>query len=211
MSNGDEFYQPPGQQFEPGDVFVRMPFFSLKYPLSYWRMRQNDPASATLLDRGHSDPRPDTDSPKTSLDLQTVMLLSHGCEVDRVLRQEPPVRRHWLGAPIRPLRDCGDRTQERLRARTQPNGFYLPPSQFIGNEELYVDLRKITPITCQYFLDTNRLASLTQQAQKSLFAQLGVFFSGYALYLGPFNCPKCGTEIDASQFRLESVDEPHIE
>jgi hypothetical protein len=139
------------------------------------------------------------------------MLLSHGCEVDRVLRREPPDRRHWLAAPIHSLRECGERTQQRTRDRTQPNRFYLPPSPYTENEERCVDLRKITPINAQYFRDSVRVCSLKTEPQKALFAHLGVFFSGYALYITPIACPTCTTEIDASRFRVESGDEPDME
>lgn len=211
MPYQDDFYQPPGPQFEPGDVFLKIPFPSLKYPLTYWRMRPNDPKTAGLFDTAHDDPRPGTDSPKSSVELKTVMLLSHGCEVDRVLKWEPPDRRHWLAAPLCLLKGCLEKTRQRTRDRVQPNKFYLPPSPYTDNEEFFVDLRKITPVNCKYFLDATHLCSLTGQAQKALFAQLGVFFSGYALYITPISCPACGTQIDASRFRLDSGDEPDAE
>jgi hypothetical protein len=211
MPHQDDFYMPPGQQFEPGDIFLSVPFLSLKYPLAYWRMRQNEPQTASLFDSEHAEPRASTDTPRSSVELRAVILVSHGCEVDRVLRKENLQRNYWLAAPIHPIKDCGEKTINRIRNRTQPNRFYLPPSPYTDDKELCVDLRKITPINCQYFVDSNRLCSLTEQAQEALFAQLGFFFSGSALYIGPVECPSCGTELDASQFKAESNDEADFE
>lgn len=213
MPYSDDFYVPPGSQLEPGDIFSKIPFPSLKFPLSYFRIRGNDPRSATLFDMTHGEPRPETDSPKSSVELKTVMLVSHGCEVDRVLRLEQlqTDRRHWLAAPVHPLRDCGQKTQQRTREGTQPNRFYLRPSPYTNGEELCVDLRKITPINCTYFLNSDRICSVTEEARKALFSRLGVFFSGYALYLQPIPCPTCGAEIDPSQFQLSSGEEPDTE
>ncbi len=208
MTYSDDFYTPPGSQFEPGDVFSGIPFPSLKFPLTYFRIRSKNPDTATVFDmHKHGNPE-GGDSPKCSVDLRTVMLVSHGCEVDRVLRYKEPLdRRHWLAAPILPLSGCSQLTQQRTRDGTQPNRFYLPPSPYTDNEGQYADLRKITPINCRYFLDTTRVCSITEDARKALFSRLGVFFSGYSLYLQPIECPACKTAIDPSQFQIPSSEE----
>lgn len=207
----DDFYTSPGEQFEPGDIFLDLPFVSLKYPLRYWRAQANDPSKATLCDLEHGEPRPDRDTARSSLERRSMMLLSHGCEIDRVLRKEPPQRRVWLAAPVLPLADCNPDTQRRTREGNQPNRFYLRPSQYTGADELCVDFRKITPIICQYFIESTRCCSLTENARKFLFSKLGVFFSGYALYLGPIECPVCETPLDISQFLVASAEEPDNE
>lgn len=212
MAYSDDFYAPPGSQLEPGDIFSKIPFPSLKYPLTYFRIRGSDPKTATVFDSEHGEPTPGTDSAKSSLELRTVMLVSHGCEVDRVFRQkEPPERRHWLAAPIGPVSGCKEKTQERTRNGIQPNRFFLRPSEYTNGEELCVDLRKITPINCKYFMDSKRVCSLTDAARKALFSHLGVFFSGYALYLQPVPCPHCGTTFDLADFSVPSYDEEDIE
>jgi hypothetical protein len=211
MAPSDDFYATPGSQLEPGDIFPKIPLPILKYPLSYFRIRANEPKTATLFDMEHGDPQAGKDSPKSSVELRAVMLVSHGCEVDRVIRQEPPERRHWLAAPIHPLKDCSEKTQQRTRDRIQPNRFYLPPSPCTGGQELCVDLRKITPINCKYFLDAERSCAISEVARKALFSLLGVFFSGYALYLQSIPCPNCGAEIDPSRFRVPSGEEPDID
>jgi len=173
----DEFYAPPGQQLEPGDVFLRAPFPLLKYPLTYWRMRANDPQTASLHGLDHGSPQPGTDSPKSSIELRKVMLVSHGCEVDRIHKlNEPTNKRYWLVAPVLPLANSGPKTQQRTRERNNPSKFYLPPSEYSADQELYVDLRRITPVNCQYLLDSVRLHALTPSAQKALFAHWGLLF-----------------------------------
>jgi hypothetical protein len=211
MEFHDDFYAPPGPQFEPGDLFSDIPFPSLKYPLTYFRVQvRKNPSLADVFTVRAQGPPKGGDSPKGSVELRTVMLVSHGCEVDRVIRRgEPPDRRHWLAAPVLPLGECKEGTQARTREGTQPNRFYLRPSSYTSGEELCVDLRKITPINCQYFLDSARICSLTEAARKALFAHLGVFFSGYALHIQPIDCPFCGTPIDATQFVVPSEAEPN--
>jgi len=211
MPDEDDFYASPGEQFEPGDIFIRLPFVSLKYPLRYWRAQGNDPNKATLCDLEHGEPRPNQDTPKSSLEHRSMMLLSHGCEIDRVLKKEDPRRRVFLAAPVLPLAECNPETQTRTREGNQPNRFYLRPSQYTGESELCVDFRKITPIIAQYFIDSDRTCSLSENARKFLFSKLGVFFSGYALYLGPIECPVCETPFDVSQFLVPSGDEPDNE
>ena len=96
--------------------------------------------------------------------------------------------------------------QQRTRENRQPNKFYLRPSQY-DNHEWYLDLRKITPVQCRYFLSAKKLFSLTLTARAALCSSLGVFFSGLALYQGPICCPGCNQEIDGSKFVVQSHDE----
>ena len=88
-----------------------------------------------------------------------------------------------------------------------PSRLYLPVCNYIVDEEKGVDLRKITPITSLYFLDAKSIGSLTANAQHAHSGRIGVFFSGYALYLGPLPCPHCGGSIDGSEFQIPSNDE----
>ncbi|HLW80222.1 MAG TPA: hypothetical protein VKU44_11555, partial [Terriglobia bacterium] len=183
----------------------------------YLRIRHStDPGIATVFDAAEHGAPQGGDIPKSSVEYKTVMLVSHGCELDRVLvRGEPPERRHWLAAPVHPLSAAREQTQQRTREGGQPNRFYLRPSRYTGEHELCVDLRKITPINCQYFIEaaetSRRVCSLTEQARAALFSHLGVFFSGRALYLQPIPCPHCGNEVDSSQFQVSSGDEPDID
>jgi hypothetical protein len=215
MATESDYYTPPGSEIEPGDVFLEMPFPALKYPLTFFRVNRNkDPKAAQLFTPEESEPS-GGDCPRSSMDLRAVMLLSHGCEVERVVKREDPTKRHWLCAPILPLEDCSDEMKVRIREGRQPNRFYMPAASFTGGAEMQVDLRKITPINCQYFVDAEndqrRVASLTATARLELHAQLGVFFSGLALYVQEIPCPGCGLPIDPTLFQIRSDDEPDID
>ena len=216
MTDQDEFYTSPGSEIEPGDIFLDIFFPALKYPLAYFRINYTkNNKVGHLLTPEESKVQPG-DSPRGSVEPRTVMLVSHGCEVERVLRSEDSTKRHWLAAPVLPLEKCAsEKMKDRVRKGTQPNRFYLPPTDYLRGGEWQVDLRKITPINCQFFVDADvngrRLCSLSETAKLELHSQLGVFFSGLALYIQSIPCPSCGAEIDPTLFQVESGQEPDDE
>jgi hypothetical protein len=215
MADSNEFYCPPGSEIEPGDVFLDIPFPSFKHPLTFFRVNPNkDPKSAQVFTPEETALKTG-DSPRGSVELRPVMLLSHGCEVERVLRHENPQRRQWLAAPIILLDECNDKMKARTREGTQPNRFFLPAAKFLDEKEGQVDLRKITAINCQYFLDADRqgkrILALSEIARLELHIQIGVFFSGLALYVQGISCPECGALIDPTQFQIPSEGEPDVD
>jgi len=148
----DSFYTPPGEILEQGDVFLEIPFPVSKFPLQFFRPSIKQKGMAQLYssdDPEPVDPKPG-DSLKGTFDFKTVMLVSHGCEVEQVEREKATERRAWLAAPLAVLSECSSAMQQRTRENRQPNKFYLRPSRYDGGE-WYVDLRKITPIQCRYF------------------------------------------------------------
>lgn len=215
MATEQDYYTSPGSEIEPGDVFLDIPFPALKHPLTLFRINVKEDSKTAFVFSLEETSVHSGDSPRCSLELRTVMLLSHGCEVERVTRGEDPTKRHWLAAPILPLSACKEEMRTRVREGRQPNRFYLPGGSFNSGEEMQVDLRKITPINCQYFLEaeeaSKRVTSLTGTARLELHSQLGVFFSGLALYIQAIPCPECGALIDPSQFRIDSDYEADTE
>jgi hypothetical protein len=204
-----DFYQPPGGEISPGDVFVGLPFSLLRFPLAYFRLRRKlteDTAIAELLTPDKAPPK-EGDSPKTTLLPRSAMLLSHGCEVEKLLNKQSLDRRYWLAAPIEPFARCKPETQQRIRESRQPNKFYLPRGEYIGTEENFVDLRRIAPINIPYFQQAEKLCSLTEPARLALQSHLGVFFSGLALYVQPIECPQCGHDIDPKRFLVETIED----
>ena len=205
------FYLPPGEEISPGDIFVDVPFPLLRFPLSFFRprpdVRQQNREFSECLTPAQAPPREGEDSPRGSLLIKTAMLLSHGCEVDNLLRKQSQERRHWLAAPIESFVGRSADLQRRVREGNQHNKFYLPGVKYLGDGEHFVDLRRITPINIPYFQQARKLCSLTETAQRALQSHLGVFFSGLALYLQPIACPTCGTEIDPAQFLVPSGEE----
>jgi hypothetical protein len=218
----DGFYLPPGPNFEPGDLFSDLPFPALRHPLEYFRPNTKNPKIAEIFNRNICPPKAG-DTARGAFTPRTLMLLSHGCELDGVKRdvvakKTSSDKRYWLAAPVLPLSEC---TSENMRQRTrearQPNKFYLPADDnFLGNAEHFVDLRKITPITVPYFLEAventkdqggRKIASLTEDARLALQAHLGLFFAGLVLYVQPVACPHCSGPVDPKNFVVPSTDE----
>ncbi|MGB6876097.1 MAG: hypothetical protein WBD87_08680 [Candidatus Acidiferrales bacterium] len=212
----DGFYEPPGLKFEPGDIFFSIPFLALKYPLTFFRPRPREEGLADIFTPAQANPK-DTDTAKGSLQHRSVILLSHGCELDGVQRdveakQATLERRYWLAAPVQPLSAVTSADlKERTRNGQQPTRFYLPPDQALADAEHYADLRRITPINVPYFLEANkagnRKLTLTEPARLALQSHIGMFFSGLALYVQPVPCPHCGREVDPTLFKVPSTDD----
>src|SRR5229473_4896225 len=161
----ESFYISPGSSYEPGDIFSDVPFPSLRYPLEFFRASPNQrgaQGAATLFPGTHQNQ--DGDTARGAFSKRTVILLSHGCELDSVDRdveqgKTSHDRRYWLAAPVLPLKACGPKIQEATAKGIQPNKFLLPPSGPFG-EPHFADLRKITPITVPYFHHAQKLAGL---------------------------------------------------
>jgi hypothetical protein len=209
----DAFYAPPGAILEQGDAFLEIPFPVSKFPLQFFRPSLKQKGMASLYsadDPAPVDAKPG-DSLKGTFEFKTVMLISHGCEIEQVERERGAVeRRAWLAALLARLGECGKNMQKRTRENRQPNKFYLQASQYDAIE-WYLDLRKITPVQCRYFYNAKKLFSLTPIAGAALWSSLGIFFSGLALYQGPIMCPGCHEEIDASKFVVKSNDDPEVD
>jgi hypothetical protein len=208
----DSFYIPPAAILEQGDVFLEIPFPASKFPLQFFRPSVKQKGMAQLYsadDPEPVDPKPG-DSLKGTFEFKTVMLISHGCEVEQVEREKATEKRGWLAAPLAPLSECSPIMQCRTRENRQPNKFYLRPSSY-DSTEWFVDLRKITPVQCRYFYGAKKLFSLTPIARTALWSSLGIFLSGLALYHGPINCPQCQCEIDGSKFVVKSSEDADVE
>ena len=90
----DPFYTPPGGILEQGDAFVEIPFPASKFPLQFFRPSLKQKGMAQLYspdDPEPVDPKPG-DSLKGTFEFKTVMLLSHGCEVEQVERDRGAIR-----------------------------------------------------------------------------------------------------------------------
>lgn len=212
----EPFYVSPGSTFEPGDIFSDVPFPALKHPLEFFRASPNPRvghANATLFAGTH--PHQPGDTARGAFTVRTVILLSHGCEIDSVDRDVKQQKtsydkRYWLAAPILPLKDCGSKIQEATAKGIQPNKFLLPPAGPF-TEPHFADLRKITPITVPYFHAAKKLASLSEKAAVAMQAHLGLFFSRFVIYVQPISCPHCGKSVDPKAFIAASTDEADVD
>jgi hypothetical protein len=213
----DAFYSAPGSQLEPGDIFLDIPFPALRHPLEFFRPSPKDQKSANIFRLEDNVLPKSGDTARGPFQKQTLVLLSHGCELDGVKRDVEAKktelgRRYWLAAPVRSFENLtSDDMKGRTRNGNQPNKFYLPANALNGGVEHFVDLRKITPINAPYFLEAEKSCSLTKTAVLALQSHIGLFFSGLVLYVQPISCPGCGVSIDPTNFVVPSRDEEEID
>jgi hypothetical protein len=142
------------------------------------------------------------------------LFLTWGSEVESTLRfierQGRIGKRSWLAAPIYELNgipeanteqdpDSGERlpVRELIRRGRARDQFYLPP--FPGdplNREHYAELRKITSVGVQYFLDgmPNRLVTLTLDTLNEMYSQLLWSLTRAELFFRPVRC-ECGRDV----------------
>jgi hypothetical protein len=143
------------------------------------------------------------------------MFLTWGSEVESTLRtierQQRMGNRTWLAAPVYELQSIPENSTEidpdtgqqvpfrdlirRGRARDL---FYL--EAFPGrppNEEHYAELRKITSIGVQHFIDAtpNRIVTLTQDTLNELYSQLLWSLTRAELFFRPVQCPHCHRDV----------------
>jgi hypothetical protein len=182
-TRGTPFWNKPGKDIGPGDVFpgVILPFLippvrSLKKsgvnpPAKYtqqqlWEMHEVDTASPPLaiMEPGGTDV-------VSRARLSPVMFLSWGSDVDAdmgALQQgKKPAGRAWLAAPVDNLEKLSDdkkyqqadgsvlSDRDAVRMNSNVNRFYLPPfpSDAAGHLGRYVDFKKISPVGLQSFID----------------------------------------------------------
>jgi hypothetical protein len=221
------FYVPPGQKFEPGDIFSDIPFPALKYPLEWFRASPNpkNKGGASIFAAADGHVPQSGDTARGAFTKRTVVLLSWECEIDAVFRDQAKFgisvdRRYWLAAPVKPVSELKEKMKARTAEGRQPNKFLLPPSTAesegpFGDAPQFIDLRQITPITVSYFVDAQeqgrKIGSLSRPAILAMQAHLGMFFSGLVIYVQPISCPKCNENIDPTMFVVDSVvDEPDV-
>jgi hypothetical protein len=216
----EPFYLPPGQTFEPGDIFSDLPFPQLRYPLEFFRVNPNKGSSSIFAASQGPEPK-DGDTARGPFKKRPAILLSWACELDAVLRDEKEHgiqvdRRYWLAAPIRPINELGPKMKARTAEGRQPNKFLLPPDGPdskgpFGNNAQFADLRQITPINVPYFRDSTKSGSLSTTAIRAMQAHLGLFFSGLVVFVQPIPCPNCGEKIDPQLFVADSTDEQDVD
>jgi hypothetical protein len=209
-----DFYVAPGKAIEQGDIYVEIHFSAIRHPFEFFRLRPQkvgkQPAQPTAdvftLEQSQlkSGDSPRSPWKKTAM----AMFISHGCEVEGTERDDAIEKRHWLAAPIGKLSQYGYDMQTRIRERTQPNKFFLPPDGEFGfPEEQCADLRYITPIQCKYFTEGEKRCSLSMAAVNDLRSQLGVFFTGLQIWWEPINCAVCGSVVDPADYLVEARNE----
>ena len=212
----DELYIiPPEDEYDSGDVFADIPFPNIRGPFKRYRL-STKPAEKNKPEVFVSEIGPDKpgDIVHCTYQRRLVMLLSHPCELDKVTKAGANAdRRAWSCAPVEPFKQDADADvvtkarQQRIRDGIQPNRFYIPENGQLGPGEFMVDLRRITPLPASFFLGTNRILSLSEDAKDDLYAQMGVNQSGYALNVEAIECPNCGQPIDPTAFRVKSDDD----
>ncbi|HXC34215.1 MAG TPA: hypothetical protein VNZ56_17190 [Verrucomicrobiae bacterium] len=141
------------------------------------------------------------------------LFVTWGSEVESTLRRVGEHagrvgKRSWLAVPIFSLADIPEAnteedpdTHERvplrqlIRSGKARDDFYLPP--FPGQqEEHYAELRKITSVGIQYFMDARaeRSATLTPESLNAMYSHLLWSLTRAELFFRPVRC-ECGREV----------------
>jgi hypothetical protein len=142
------------------------------------------------------------------------MLLTWGSQIEadeRTIEHQGRVgKKGWLAAPIYRIGDVPENHMEEdpvtharvplrelIRENKCRDNFYLLPLPGeLAGEDHYVELRKITPIGVQFFLDSRptRIATLTQDSLNELFSALMWSLTRAELFFRPITC-ECGREV----------------
>jgi hypothetical protein len=211
----DQYIKTPGEQFEPGDIFSDVPFPHIRHPFRRYRRnpkpQEKNRPEVFLSEQGPDHP---DDLLHATFQRKHVVLLSHGCELDKVLAfGKNPARNQWTCAPLEPFTKNPESRlqglQERIRNGTQPNRMYIPENKFLEGE-YSVDLRRITPLPALFFMEATKVCSFSDDARFDLYAQMGVNQSGYAIYVQNVNCPHCNKELDLAAFQVASTDDEEL-
>jgi hypothetical protein len=211
----DAYIIPPGSTYEPGDVFEAVPFPNLRHPFKRYRLstKPREKNRPEIFESIEGTDKPG-DIIHSTFERKYVMLLSHGCELDKVLKLGASAdRRQWSCAPLEPFAEktsnANDQAREqRIRDGIQWNRFYIPKNEFLlPPREFRVDLRRITPLPALYILEAKKVCSLTEDARYDLYSHMGVNQSGLQIYLEAVTCQNCGTQVEAKQFFVPSNDD----
>jgi len=155
------------------------------------------------------------------------MLLSWGSQIEEDLRNLEKSGRAqgkvWLLAPIFPLAHIPEsqttedvETGERISVRQiivenrSHLYMYLPPfpetDDRLGH---YVDLRKMTTLPIQYFVDARnaRFVGLHEDGLNLLYSRLMWFLTRVEYFFHPVTCQRCGTEVEIDlRFEGQNID-----
>jgi hypothetical protein len=155
------------------------------------------------------------------------MILSWGSQIEEDLRNlEKSGKAHgkvWLVAPIFPLAhipetqtiedaETGNLISVRQIIIENRSHLYmhLPPFPESGDQlGHYLDLRKMTTLPIQYFIDLKeaRFAGLHDEGLNLLYSRLMWFFTRVEYFFHPVACQVCGTQVDLDlRFEGQNVD-----
>jgi hypothetical protein len=212
----DDVLIPPGTDMDPGDIFLDMLFPTMKWPptpLRAYPKHEVPKMGVPHLPVNETELKPG-DIIKVGVSRRTIMLISDGCEIESTLRHNinSVDRRHWLAAPLDKVSVITESKQlDRLRKGTQPNKLFIPADERLGGEEMFVDLRRITPVNCAYFLSgdehkSRAICTLGPKYKNDLKAKILEFFTGLAI-LSFFECPNCHEAIDTKDLIIPYEDQ----
>ena len=232
------FYAHPAAQISPGDIFAEIPFAVSVAPTKVARNPGYNPKVGrgpadfrqiyTLPGDVLLNSKLATQQGEEILGnarVSKALFLSWGSEVDTILRAIGRSgrigKRAWLAAPVYKLDDIpAGNTEEDPETHEQTpirdlirrgnvrDCFYLPPFPGQPPAEHYADLRKITPVGVQYFLEgiPQRIATLTEGSLNEMFSQLLWSLTRVELFFRPIQC-ECGRQVPIDvRFHGQNLD-----
>ncbi len=173
----EEFYRDADPLWCQGDIIREIPHIHLRPPPPLTVIRRESVKwgeRLTPYEYGSNTPQGGFDFAHgeqvlASCQVAFGMVLSHDCEIDK----DPKYR---MVALIRPLSEVRSDGQEIIRANRNFSACYLPAyAEIIG--ESYVDFRRITTLHPDFLENSERIASLTDEAVKYIQTQLFRFLT----------------------------------
>ena len=183
----EEFYRDTDPLLCQGDIIQKVPHIYLKPPLPLTVIRREQGKGGERLTPykyGPSTPQTEvseSNSPQggfkfaqgeqvlASCQVAFAIVLTHGCEIDQDSKQR-------MVALLRPLSGVPSEGQEIIRKHRNFSACHFPAYGKIMGES-YVDFRRITTLHPDFLKNSERIASLTDDAVKYIQTQFFRFLT----------------------------------
>ena len=169
MTTADDWWKPSPSKYDQGDIFADIPFVIASKPTQFLTRQQLKGGAPGFV--GSTEFKPPKSGPVQLLAQggnHFGLLLNHGCDIDK------PESSRLTFAPVSLLTNLPPDKREGVAAQRSAAMLFLPDVPSVG--DCYADLR----LTATVFRETvdlrHRIASMTENAQTRLQAQILEFF-----------------------------------
>jgi hypothetical protein len=170
-----DFYAPLTDELCQGDIYGCIPLVRLRSIPQVMKLTTISPTLSAYQPNTQFDPTlaPTKDRQKrqvlTECDFTAAVLLTHGCEIDKGVKD-------LSLAILRPFdATVGQEAAVGIRANKKIASFYLPPAQ--GWAECYVDFRRIVTVGPNVLRTGERVRRLSDQSRDAMLFHFFRFFT----------------------------------
>lgn len=214
----EPFYENAGSLLSPGDLFDSLPYIRVPKPIKVARKPAHTLPKGfqgrvgeirELFEVGKDRPNPPFkfEAPGEEIlvtaKLARAVFLTWGSEVEDDQRRGSLHKKDWLIAPAFPIAELKSikapgteiMMADIIRGGSSPRFFPLAAHPTTG-EELYVDFRKICPLSANSFDGVQREWRLAGRALNDFYHHLIWFLTRKHIFFEPIRCGACGAEVD---------------